>query len=308
MAKNTELVYSNRLGELEDRFLNRVTTLKYRPDNPFFSAFIPYLLMLVCGAVDMYCFKGLMDMVSYDNMTLKVANMIGLLIGFDVCPIFSAIVFRRIRQGMEAKEKGMLIVALSVTVLAVSLNILIRALTLDVVAPMVYTNAYADEAAIAAAANARAMGIATTVAGMVIPVVTSITSFIVSYFSYSPWALRSAREEKLLGTLTDQVRRIDAIIHDYEAGEEISKQLLAMDEERFRTALWKQNALALMYINHVRLRIAEHLADPASTSALTADDGEAILNRLEQEQKRFYAVCSETASESKNTHNLTMAS
>lgn len=82
----------------------------------------------------------------------------------------------------------------------------------------------------------------------------------------------------------DQIRRLDAIIGDYDAEADFAEQIVKDDEAKYNEMKKLQKAKVVGYCDYVREKLKEHLGDPTSNNVLSAEICENILTRLEQEQ------------------------
>lgn len=281
---SNELWKLNNDGEIIYQKLNADTKMKYAPDTPFFRSVVPYFMLALCGLTDFFVFKSMFDMVSYDNNIMKVFSIAGLLIGFDVIPIFIGVQARRVRQGFS-RDRFVLFIALAVSLIAVALNFGLRAATVDEMSPAVSAGqsflGTAPETAADTGTDPTALAL--TLFGCFLPIVTSVASFVVSYLTYDPLMIRKQRTEMLLREKQDEVRRFDAVIYDYEADSDFPQRLDSEDEGKYREMLKLQRAKVISYCDYVRERLKEELANPTSNNALSTDDYESILQRLDAE-------------------------
>lgn len=263
------------------------TKMKYAPDSLFFYLVIQYLMLITCGSCDFFVFKSMFNVITYDNNTMKAFAIVGLLIGFDVIPIFIGIHLRRLRQGLS-KDRFVLAIALAVTLMAVALNFGLRATTIDEMSPdnassgQSYFGAVVSEDA-EAEGGYDSTAIALTLFGCFLPLVTSLASFCVSYLTYDPLMIRKRREEELIHEKQDEIRRFDAILFDYESDSGFAERLEILDEGKYNEMLKLQRAKVIGYCDYVRQRLKEELANPVSNNVLSNDDYESILIRLDAE-------------------------
>ena len=266
--KNKELLISlNKDGEIIDNQLHQYTRSKYKPDNPFFYGFMPYVLMGLCITIDLFFFQSLFQRISYDNSTMLFMEVIGLGFAADLVPVYAGVVAKRIHQGIS-RERFILGLLLAVPITALIINIVLRAATIELM------NA---DGTVDAAAKAL------TLISMAVPVFTSVGGFAISYSCYSPIEIQLCRQELALETQRDICRRVEGILGDYAADPDFVQRLNEIDERKYQEALKLQRAKAITYADYVRQRIKEHLGNPSSNDALSQDEGNMILKRLDTE-------------------------
>lgn len=288
MKKTGNLVSIDRNGEFVYNGLNSHTGKQYKADTPMDKSFVPYLIMLLCGTIDAACFINLFKLISYDSPFLLAIQVAGFLFAFDVVPLYLGIQFRRIKQGIS-KDKFIMWMALIVCTMACVLNIVLRLMTMDQMAPDLSsaTNSFiggvsqGTQDSETARVDPTALGLA--LVGIVIPFVTSLGSFFISYLTYNPLVVRKRNQEELIAEKKDEIRRLDAILFEYDADTEFAEHLIQDDTGKFEEMKKMQRALVLSYCDYVRQRLKEHLANPTAVNALSEETCVAILERLDRE-------------------------
>ena len=288
MSKTNSLISIDRNGEFVYHGLNSHTSKKYKADTPMDKSFVPYLIMALCGAIDAACFINLFKLISYDSPFLLAIQVAGFLFAFDVVPLYLGIQFRRIKQGIS-KDKFIMWMALVVCAMACVLNIVLRLMTMDQMAPdlpsaaisFIGTTSQGVQESEAAGVDATALGLA--LVGIVIPFVTSLGSFFISYLTYNPLMVRKRNQEELITEKKDEIRRLDAILFEYDADTEFAEHLIQDDAGKYEEMKKMQRALVLSYADYVRQRLKEHLANPAAINALSEETCVTILERLDRE-------------------------
>ena len=288
MSKTNRLISIDRNGEFVYHGLNSHISKKYRADTPMDKAFVPYLIMALCGTIDAACFINLFKLISYDSPFLLWIQVAGFLFAFDVIPLYLGIQFRRIKQGIS-KDRFIIWMALVVCAMACVLNIVLRLMTMDQMAPdlssaaisFVGTTSQGVQESDADGVNATALGLA--LVGIVIPFVTSIGSFFISYLTYNPLMVRKRNQEELIAEKKDEIRRLDAILFEYDADTDFAEHLIQDDTGKYEEMKKMQRALVLSYADYVRQRLKEHLANPTAINALSEETCVVILERLDRE-------------------------
>lgn len=288
MKKTGNLVSIDHNGEFVYNGLNSHTGKQYKADTPMDKSFVPYLIMLLCGTIDAACFINLFKLISYDSPFLLAIQVAGFLFAFDVVPLYLGIQFRRIKQGIS-KDKFIMWMALIVCAMACVLNVVLRLMTMDLMAPdlssaavsFIGTTSQGVQESEGAGVDATALGLA--LVGIVIPFVTSLGSFFISYLTYNPLMVRKRNQEELIAEKKDEIRRLDAILFEYDADTEFAEYLIQDDAGKYEEMKKMQRALVLSYADYVRQRLKEHLANPTAINALSEETCVAILERLDRE-------------------------
>lgn len=288
MRKANSLISIDRNGEFVYNGLNSHTSKRYKADTPMDKSFVPYLIMVLCGTIDAACFINLFKLISYDSPFLLAIQVAGFLFAFDVVPLYLGIQFRRIKQGIS-KDKFIMYMALVVCAMACVLNIVLRLMTMDQMAPdlsassisFIGSTSQVVQESEATAVDATALGLA--LVGIVIPFVTSLGSFFISYLTYNPLMVRKRNQEELIAEKKDEIRRLDAILFEYDADTDFAEHLIQDDTGKYEEMKKMQRALVLSYADYVRQRLKEHLANPTAINALSEETCVAILERLDRE-------------------------
>lgn len=285
MSKINNLISIDQNGEFVYHRLNSHTSKKYRADTPLDKSFVPYLIMAFCAIVDASVFISLFKMISYDSPFMLGVQVSGCLFAFDVVPLYLGIQLRRVKQGLS-KDRFIMCMALVVCVLACAMNVVLRLMTIEQMSPDLSSAATSYFGTVAQdnqTSGVDATAVALTIFGIVLPVLTSVGSFFISYLTYNPLKTRKRLEEEMLTEKKDEIRRLDAILSEYDADMEFAEHLVQDDDGKFEEMKKMQRAVVISYCDYVRQRLKEHLATPTAINALSEETCVAILARLDQE-------------------------
>lgn len=285
MGKNSNLLSIDRNAEFVYQGLNSHMAKKYNADTPLDKSFVPYLIMVFCAVVDAAVFISLFKMISYDSPFMLGIEVAGFLFAFDVVPIYLGIQLRRLKQGLS-KDRFILYLALVVCVLACVMNIALRVTTIDQMSPDLSSSSTSFYGTVVEETNESEINptaLALTIFGMGLPLLTSIGSFFISYLTYNPLKIRQRRQEEMLAEKNDEIRRLEALLSEYDADEEFAKNLKDDDQRKFEEMKKMQRAVVIGYCDYVRQRLKEHLGNPTAINALSEETCIAILDRLDRE-------------------------
>lgn len=282
-----QLFEINARGELVDPSLLDDITEKYTPDSLFLRNCAPYLIMAICFAIDGCFFYSLFSLISYDRPLLLWVQIAGFLFGFDFVPIYAGVLYKKLQQGLS-DDKLMLRLALGVCALICAANIGLRAVTINVMAPdtsqsdSYFVDQQAEENA-AAETSPDAVAWMVAITGMIVPVVTSVGSFVISNTCYEPLLIKKQREERMIVRKADKIRRLNTMIQDYEADQDMEQRLLNEDEKQYAAAKAMITGLLLEYHDYIRQRLMAKLQEPASISILSVpSESSVLLDALDQ--------------------------
>lgn len=285
MNRSNSLLTRDRNGEFVYQGLNSHIGKKYRADTPLDKSFVPYLIMLFCAVVDASVFISLFKMISYDSPFMLGIEVVGFLFAFDVVPLYLGIQLRRLKQGIS-KDRFILWLAFVVCVLACAMNIALRLTTMDQMSPNLSaasTSYFGTVTEEAVDTGSDPTAIALTIFGIGLPMLTSIGSFFISFLTYNPIKVRKRAAEEMLAEKNDEIRRLDAILSEYDCDPEFAEHLREDDDGKYNEMQKMLRAVTINYCEYVRQKLKEHLATPASVSALSEENCFAIIERLDRE-------------------------
>lgn len=290
MKKFKDLLTLEKNGEFSYNGLNSYIKSKYKADSPFEYSFVPYIIMLFCCTVDLMVFLNMIKMLSYEAPLILATQTCALLFAFDVVPIYLGTHLKKIKLGLT-KDKLVLWCAIVVCILGVAVNTSLRIMTMDIMAPDLsdnptsYYNNHPVESTTTESEdeeeNMTAISIA--VMGICVPIITSLGSFFVSYSIADPLKNRKRRLEKALSEKSDEIRRLNALLFEYESYEDFAEHLKENDHGKFEEMKKMDKALVVEYCEYVRQRLKEYLGDPTSNNILSEETCIAILERLDRE-------------------------
>ena len=287
MMVKKQLFEINAQGELVDPSLLDDITEKYTPDSLFLRNCAPYLIMAICFAIDGCFFYGLFSMISYDRPLLLWVQIAGFLFGFDFVPLYAGTLYKKLQKGLS-NDKLMLRLALGVCALICATNIGLRAVTVNIMAPNTsqsdsyFVDQQAEENA-AAETSSDAVAWMVAITGMIVPVVTSVGSFVISNTCYEPLLIKKQREERMIVQKADKIRRLNTMIQAYEADQDMEQRLLHEDAQQYATARAMTAGLLLEYHDYIRQQLMAKLQDPASISMLSVpSESDTLLDALDQ--------------------------
>lgn len=285
MNRSNSILTRDRNGEFVYHGLNSHIGKKYRADTPLDQSFVPYIIMVFCAVADASVFISLFKMISYDSPFMLCIEVGGCLWAFDVVPLYGGIQLRRIKQGLS-KDRFLFWLALVVFAVACVMNIILRIMTIDMMASDLSSASISYFGTVSEESRSTGVdpsAIALTIFGTVLPLLTSAGSFLVSYLTYNPLKIQKRAAEEMLTEKNDEIRRLDAILSEYNADPEFAEHLREDDQGKFEEMKKLQRAVVINYCEYVRQRLKEHLANPTAINALSEETCVAILERLDHE-------------------------
>ncbi len=285
MNRSNSLLTKDCNGEFVYHSLNVHTDKKYKADTPLDKSFVPYLIMLFCAVVDIFVFISLFKLISYDSPFMIGIQVASFVFAFDIVPLYLGIQLRRLKQGIS-RDRFIIWLALGVCILACIMNIALRLTIIEQMSPdlsSASTSYFGIVAEETTNTSIDPSAIALTIFGIGLPMLTSIGSFFISYLIYNPLKARKRAAEEMLTEKNDEIRRLDAILSEYEADPEFAEHLREDDEGKFEEMKKLQRAVVINYCEYVRQKLKEHLANPTAISALSEGTCLTIIERLDRE-------------------------
>lgn len=230
-------------------------------ENPVVSI----VAMFGFALLDIILFNQVFASFLYDSLWVRIFSIIGLIAGFDVAPIVLAIVLKGRSQGLN-HNRLLAYVSGIAFLLALAASILLRILVKDLVLPNFSDGLMLEEDF---QNKDVLLPIGYALFGSILPVVTSLASFAVTYLNYNPLKIKYYRLRQQKFELEKNIQEIEAILNEYELYNDKSLSLLEEDYLKFQNSVGMVNKLSKYYGDYTRNLIKEYLKDPASTNELS---------------------------------------
>lgn len=256
VSQNGEFIYQN--GNLEDR---------YKSDTPMMNSVIPYCIVIFCLIADSAIFYGFFNQLSSTDTFQNTIQCIALLLGFDVAPVYLGVHLKRLKQGL-GQDKFLIAIALFCICLAILVNTMMRLLTMEIMN---------------AGESLDGRSFSMTIFGICVPLITTTLSFTVSFLTYNPLMIMKKRYERMIAHKQDEIRRLDAFLTEYDLDKDLYERLIQLDDGKFEEMKEYQKAMTVRYCTYVRQRIKEYIGRPEAHDALSVEDGQCILEKLNRE-------------------------
>lgn len=293
--KNKELWQHGKNGEIIDLAVKKS---QHRAETLFESRKAPYVWACVLALVDLAVFFSLFAHIGYDSPALIMAQISVFLICFDVLPIYLGLLVKKQRQGMEVETRNIMMVV-ALIILGFVVNIILRVMTIELLSGGSSAASVALEALLVNETENTipSSDIGYTLFSIVSPMICAVLGFIVSYNNSNPLRWQAWTQEDQIRYKQDEVRRIEAIVKEYEINKDYGQNLLKDDEDQFIASIYEIISRTTEHCIYVRQKLKEHLLDPASSSALSVDPYQKISFQLlkhveETSTSIFSAPCS----------------
>ena len=279
MSKETRIWTMNKNGNIVFHTINDVNRAHYKSANIFEHPAVAYAVMLLCAVIDCTLFYQLLSKVLYDDPMIRCVITFSLLIGFDFAPCYLGLKIREASQGYKINRFICSMLAIAF-ILAFMSNFYIRIVMRDLACPD-FSSAPSLMGSVMTEDRSSPFSTAFAVFSAILPAVTSLSSFGISYSITNP--LRNELEELEKETLQLEADLIQtrAILKEYEADADYYERIKADDEERYRICLERTCENAMRYSDYVRERIKEFLKDdPSGVNELSKEQYDHLIKLL----------------------------
>ncbi len=274
--KNLEegLYMKNRLysideqGNLKFSLRSRLNKEKGKPESIWEHQTTVLIIMTICCILDTVMFFQLFNSYLSDDPYVRMLSIIAMLIGFDVAPILIGVELRKRNLGLRANN--IVIYAFGIAFIVAFLwNIVLRIATKDLVLPDNTMTSSLIGTVTNVASSKNKMATVNALFAASLPVITSLVSFGVSFYSYNPVRKRLNELKAEQIQLEDSIVELEALLLEYESDPNYWSRMLEDDEQKYLSTLDLIQELTIYYCDYVRERIKEHLGDPASSNELS---------------------------------------
>lgn len=278
----------NRTGNLVFPDDERNLKCRFSPKSRFESETAVFIIMIVCCVLDVVMFTQLFNHLIFDSAVVRYGAVIGMLMPFDLAPIYFGMKLREKHQGYKV-HNWMLVGLLAAFLAGIILYFWLRITLRDSALPMSTQKTLSFSSTPAEPASNPYAWIFAIFTG-VMPLLTSMVSLWVSYSVSDPLKKELHALEKQRLHLEREYNQINSVLREYESDLTIHDRLLKEDEVKYSVVCNQVDRLASFYADYVRERIKEHLGEPAATNELSKTHSDNFLSQLE---KRYHDLIME---------------
>lgn len=267
MSKKSKVLtldsYSTR-GKREDMLA--------RADNLYSSSYIGFILTIVFVAIDSFCCYSCWNAVQTESIAMNVLMTIGCALTLDVPPMFCAYALTMYKQGMLSKSKVKVIAIGTVAVVSLvicgyfSFRIVTKDLIFDNAVSSGITNAVVQGTESTTQDNNS--NLFPAIYSGIIPLATSVTSFIVTYLTASPLKDRIHKLRKAKITTEANIADLNMAVAEAEDVNSYSDYLIAREDDLYAHFLDELEAQKNVLKQIARVVIMEKLSNPDAISEL----------------------------------------
>lgn len=256
-----------------------------KPESVYASEMLGNVLTLLFVGIDLACLYSVWNGVQTENPIMIILIAIGCAVCLDVPLAIAAHAFAAYKQGISNKSKAYTILIISVVlfVIAFVFTLVFRVINKDVfdtssASGLVNTmNSNADIVEQGESDTPKIM-IAALFTG-VLPLLTSLASFVVNYFSARPLDKKIAQLKKSKITYESIIAEYEAILEESETAEEHCSELMAREKDIFEAEKQKVYTESEIAKQNVRLEIMKKIqASPEAITQIT-EESKKLINK-----------------------------
>ncbi len=245
----------------------------HRPDSIYAKTWFSNLAVLLFVFIDLFCLKVVWNLVQTEDPLYVWCVALACAAALDVPLAIAAISQKKYQQGICTKTERNTIVCLSIAVFVVAFvfslgfRVLTRDLSFDISTGTTMVNTLGTGAE-AEQTDTPAILFASLFNG-VIPLLTSISSFVISYFSCNPVELKLSRLEKERIGLQSNILEAKKALAETETSSEHCIKLIARENDLYAEFIDQLDADALALKQLVRIILMEKLGSPDDITAMS---------------------------------------
>ena len=251
-----------------------------KPDNIYAKTW--FVIAVVCGCTcgDLIYLKVLWNLVALQDYIIAWVNAIVCAVALDVPLSIAGIELRRYQQGLSSRTRKNIILITTIIIFAAAFvgcfffRVFTRDLTYSVETAANLTNTMVSDPAVAEAESGGVEVLVAAVYGGIIPLLTSLVSFVVSYLAYDPLGCRLQRLEKERVGLQSNILEAEKALAEAETSEEYCRGLIARENDLYRTFMSRLDADALELKQVARVLVMEKQKTPDQVTEVSREAAE----------------------------------
>lgn len=256
-----------------------------KPESVYDSEMLGNVLTLLFVGIDLACLYSVWNGVQTENPITIMLIAIGCAVCLDIPLAIAAHAFAAYKQGISNKSKAYTILIISVVlfVIAFVFTLVFRVINKDVfdtssASGLVNTmNSNADIVEQGESDTPKIM-IAALFTG-VLPLLTSLASFVVNYFSAKPLDKKIAQLKKSKITYESIVAEYEAVLEESETAEGHCSELMAREKDVFEAEKQKVYTESEIAKQNVRLEIMKKIQASPETITQITEESKKLINK-----------------------------
>ena len=279
---NKDMVWKiNKNGSIAYGTEGRVIKRRYTPSSMFEHSAAGMITLIVCASIDFALFYQMFSKILYDSPAIMMMSIGAMVIGFDFGPIYLGVKWRQHKQGYNV-DKLLIYGLVAAFLIAFTANFVMRIAIRDMALPDLSADTTSIIGGTALETTQNPIAPVFSVFVAVLPLVTSIVSFVVSNATYNPLLNEKRALEEMQLLLNDDITATNSILAEYESDKYMLERMTEDDDDLYNCAVRTIQARAKLYGDYVRERIKEHMGEAPATNELSSTTAEAFGKRLDE--------------------------
>lgn len=261
--------------------------LTNKADSVYSISWVANIATLLFVLIDFICLYTVWNTVQTESYIMIALIAIGCAVCLDVPLAIAGTALKSHHQNLKDKNSTMIVMILAIItfiltfVFAFWFRLETKDLTFDVSSASTLTNTMAEGTTIDD--NDSNAVVVAALFNAIVPLCTSIASFVISYFAANPLGSKIARLDQAIITLDSNLAEIEQVCQEAEKIQEYKYYLLAREEDMYHHFCESSEAQGLVRKQAVRFVIMEKLGTPDDITLLT-ESGE----KVNQEAKGLF--------------------
>jgi len=257
-----------------DSFHSRKTRVENlnRPDTVYARMWFSNFAVLIFVCIDLFCLKVVWNLVQTESPVFVYCLAFACAAALDIPLAIAAVTLKKYMQGLCGKQEKNIILAISVAVFVVAFafsfgfRFITKDLSFDIGTSSTLTNTLASSQE-----DAQGSSIAVVFAALfngIIPLLTSLSSFVLSFFSYDPIKIKLVKLEEEKIALQANILEAEKGLAQTEATDRHCAELVAREEDLFSQFINRLDADGAELKQLVRVILMEKLDSSESVTAM----------------------------------------
>ena len=255
-----------------------------KSDSIYASSLVANFVTFLMVIIDYTCLKSVWNVVQTESSIMIALIAIGCSVCLDIPLAIAGNALKSHHQKLKDKSSTMIVMVLAIAtflitfVFAFGFRVVTKDLTFDISSGSTLTNTLA-ETMTTETDDSNAVVVA-ALFNAIVPLCTSIASFVISYFAANPLGLKIARLDKAIITLDSNLAEIEQVCQEAESIQNYKQYLLAREEDMYQQFCESSEAQGVVRKQAVRFVIMEMLGTPDDITVLT-ESGDEVNKKAE---------------------------
>ena len=255
-----------------------------KSDSIYASSLVANIATILFVLIDFICLYTVWNTVQTESSLMIALIAIGCAVCLDVPLAITGNALKSHHQKIKDKSSTMIVLVLAVATFLITFifafwfRVETKDLTFDISSGSTLTNTLAETTA--EETNDSNAVIVAALFNAIVPLCTSIASFVISYFAANPLGMKIARLDKAIITLDSNLAEIEQVCQEAEGIQNYKQYLLAREEDMYQQFCESSEAQGVVRKQAVRFVIMEMLGTPDDITVLT-ESGDEVNKKAE---------------------------